>query len=105
MATINPLSLIETMHGKIAKDDDFFFTERYGKIYVISLRKNSMPPSEAQLANRKLFKLAYFKVAFDLADPVKKAAWQTLADNSDGKYKTARGIAFASYFAQLKSTI
>ena len=105
MATVNPISVIESMHGKLAKDDDFVFTERYGKIYVISFKKSTVAPSEAQQFNRKCFKLAYYKVAFDLADPVKKAAWQTLADLSGGKYKTARGIAFATYFAQLKASL
>jgi hypothetical protein len=34
-----------------------------------------------------------------MADPDKKAEWQSVAENSHGKYKTARGAALASYYA------
>ena len=35
----------------------------------------------------------------DMADPDKRAEWQDVADNSNGRYKTARGAALASYYA------
>ena len=34
-----------------------------------------------------------------MADPDKRAEWQEVADNSNGRYKTARGAALASYYA------
>jgi hypothetical protein len=35
-----------------------------------------------------------------MADPEKKAEWQAVADASHGKFKTARGAAFAVYYNQ-----
>lgn len=35
----------------------------------------------------------------DMADPDKRAEWQEVTDNSNGRYKTARGVALASYYA------
>ena len=34
-----------------------------------------------------------------MADPDKKAEWQEIATASHGRWKTARGAAFASYYA------
>ena len=34
----------------------------------------------------------------DMADPEKKTEWKEVAANSNGKYKTPRGAAFASYY-------
>lgn len=39
------------------------------------------------------------QAAADMADPDKRAEWQEVADNSNGRYKTARGAALASYYA------
>ena len=39
------------------------------------------------------------KPSADMADPDKRAEWQEVADNSNGRYKTARGAALASYYA------
>ena len=44
------------------------------------------------------FATAASQAAADMSDPDKKAEWQTVAENSNGKYKTARGAAFASYY-------
>ena len=80
MSTINPISLIETMHGKIAKDDDFVFAERYGKIYVISFRKSSVPPTEAQAAAQQKMASVAAQAKAIYADPEQlatyRAAWK-----------------------------
>lgn len=56
-------------------------------------------PSAVQLANRTRFATAASQAADDMADPDKRAEWQEIANASHGKWKTARGAAFASYYA------
>jgi hypothetical protein len=36
-----------------------------------------------------------------MADLDKKAEWEAIAEASNGKYKTARGAAFAAYYAEI----
>ena len=40
------------------------------------------------------------RAAADMADPEKNAEWQAVANASHGKFKTARGAAFAVYYNQ-----
>ena len=52
------------------------------------------------LEAQERFASAASKAAADMADPEKKAEWQAVADASHGKFKTARGAAFAVYYNQ-----
>ena len=52
------------------------------------------------LEAQERFASAAAKAAADMADPEKKAEWQAVADASHGKFKTARGAAFAVYYNQ-----
>ena len=74
-------------------------TERYGNTYATKVTYSDAEPTAAQLANRARFATACTQAADDMADPDKRAEWQEVADNSNGKYKTARGAAVASYYA------
>lgn len=70
----------------------------YGNNYANYMRIPNIEPTAAQIAGRERFATAASQAAADMADPEKKAEWQAVADKSDGKYKTARGAAFASYY-------
>lgn len=72
----------------------------YGNTYANPVTYSTKDPSMAQLAQQERFAQAASKAADDMADIDKKAEWQAIADASHGKYKTARGAAFAAYYAE-----
>lgn len=69
----------------------------YGNTYANPVTYSSKESTAAQIAAQVAFADAASKAAADMADPEKKAEWQAIADASHGKYKTARGAAFAHY--------
>lgn len=103
MARIVPISLIESIHGKLDKDENFVFSKRYGSTHVWEVEPSDKEPTAAQLAVQARFSTAASQAAADMADPDKKAEWQDVADASNGKWKTARGAAFASYYAEAEA--
>ena len=101
MAKIVPISLIESIHGKLDKDENFVFSKRYGNTHVWEVEPSKKDPTMAQLAGQARFAEAASRAADDMADLDKKAEWQAIAEASNGKYKTARGAAFAAYYAEI----
>ncbi len=97
---IDAISLIDGMSGKLNKKEKVVFSKRYGNIHAWEVEHNEQDPTAAQISARTRFSTAATKAAADMADPEKKAEWQEVADASKGKYKTARGAAFASYYNQ-----
>ncbi len=97
---IDAISLIDGMSGKLNKKEKVVFSKRYGNIHAWEVEHTEQDPTAAQIAARTRFSTASTKAAADMADPEKKAEWQEVADASKGKYKTARGAAFASYYSQ-----
>jgi hypothetical protein len=100
MAKIVPISLIESIHGKLDKDENFVFSKRYGNTHVWEVEPSTKEPTANQLAQQMRFATAASQAAEDMKDPDKKAEWQSVAEASNGKWKTARGAAFASYYSQ-----
>ena len=100
MAKIVPISLIESIHGKLDKDENFVFSKRYGNTHVWEVEPSQKEPTAAQIAVQARFAEAASQASADMADPEKKADWQEIADASNGKWKTARGAAFASYYQE-----
>ena len=101
MAKIVPISLIESIHGKLDKDEDFVLSKRYGNTYVWEVEPSKKDPTMGQLAGQERFARAASMAADDMLDLDKKAEWQAIAEASNGKYKTARGAAFAAYYAEI----
>lgn len=71
----------------------------YGQVVACKVTYSDAPETAKQLANQVRFSYAAGMASADMADPDKKAEWQQVAEYSRGKYKTARGAAFASYYA------
>lgn len=104
MARINgDLPFVFSQHGayKKGKKGETRIVTRtvYGNTYANPVTYSNKEPTAAQLAQQSRFATAASKAAADMADPEKKAEWKEIADNSNGKWKTARGAAFASYYA------
>ena len=100
MAKIETISVIEGIRGKLDGTENLVFSKRYGQTYAWEMRPSKKDPTPGQLAQQERFAQAASKAADDMADIDKKAEWQAIADASNGKYKTARGAAFAAYYAE-----
>ena len=100
MAKIDTISVMEGIRGKLDGTENLVFSKRYGQTYAWEMRPSKKDPTMAQLAQQERFAQAASKAADDMADIDKKAEWQAIADASNGKYKTARGAAFAAYYAE-----
>lgn len=72
----------------------------YGNSYANPVTYSDADPTPAQLMAQSRFANATQLANADMQNPTKKAEWQAVADASHGKYKTARGAAFASYYNQ-----
>ena len=100
MAKFNLAAPFEGVSGKLDKDDNLVFSQRYGATHAWEVEHSKKDPTANQLVVRERFSTAATKAATDMKDPEKKEEWQAIADASNGKHKTARGAAFASYYAQ-----
>ena len=100
MAKIETISVVDGISGKLDKNENLVFSKRFGQTYAWEMTPSKQDPTAAQVAVRTRFSTAATKAAQDMADPEKKAEWQAVADASNGRYKTARGAAFASYYKE-----
>ena len=98
MAKIETISVIEAIRGKLDGSENLVFSKRYGTTYAWEMTPSTKAPSAAQLTVRERFATAAVQASADMADPEKKAEWKEVAMASDGRYKTPRGAAFASYY-------
>jgi hypothetical protein len=71
----------------------------YGNTVACKVTYSDKPATAAQTMAQERFASAQTKASADMKDPEKKAEWKAIADASHGKFKTARGAAFAHYYA------
>ena len=98
MAKFNLVAPFEGVSGKLDKDNNIVFSQRFGDTHAWEVEPSKKAPTAAQLAVQERFATAAAQAAADMADPEKKAEWKEVAANSNGKWKTPRGAAFASYY-------
>ena len=72
----------------------------YGNVVAAKVTYSDKEPTMGQLNGQARFAWAASKAAEDMLDLEKKAEWQAVAEASHGKYKTARGAAFAAYYVE-----
>ena len=90
---------VKSMSGKADKDDVLVFSTRYGATYAWEMEVKKQEFSDAQKAVHEKFKSVTAMMQEELSDPAKKKEWEEKARQSGGKYKTARGCAFAHFWA------
>ena len=98
MAKFNLAAPFEGVSGKLDKDNNLVFSQRFGDTHAWEVEPSKKEPTAAQLAVQERFATASAQASADMADPEKKAEWKEVANASRGKYKTPRGAAFASYY-------
>lgn len=97
------LPLVLSQHGSWRKgkkgDTRMVARHIYGNTYANPVTYSDKPPTALQIQLQSRFATAAAQAAADMKDPEKYAEWKAIADASHGKWKTARGAAFASYYA------
>jgi hypothetical protein len=73
----------------------------YGNIVAAKVTYSDKEPTMGQIALQQRFATAARRASADMEDPDKKAEWKAVAEASHGKYKAARGAAFAAYYTDL----
>lgn len=96
------MPFVMSQHGayKKGKKGDTRIVVRtiYGNSYANPVTYSDKPATAAQLAAQERFATAQTQASADMLDPEKKAEWKAIAAASNGRYKTARGAAFANYY-------
>ena len=101
MAKFDLYAPFKGVSGKLDKEDDLVFSQRYGTTYAWEVEPSKKEPTMGQLAQQERFAEAASRAAADMLDLEKKLEWQAVAEASHGKYKTARGAAFAAYYTEI----
>ena len=68
MAKFNLAAPFEGVSGKLDKDDNLVFSQRYGATYAWEVEKSKKDPTMAQLAQQERFAQAASKAADDMLD-------------------------------------
>ena len=79
MAKFNLYAPFEGCSGKLDKDDNLVFSQRYGTTYAWEVEPSKKEPTEEQMAHRARFATACTQATADMADPDKRAEWQEVA--------------------------
>ncbi len=115
MAKVKDITFPKTS-GKLNKKDDKIYRIRNGKQQSYTASENSVPPSKAQIAHRKLFGKVTAIVNAIEADPKQKAEWdqKRIAYNKNltakhdwltKRYDTVRSFAHFIISSQLEQTL
>lgn len=102
MAEITTNSIIESISGKLDKDEQIVFRTRNGKKIAYVYHKKEHSPTENQTSYREIFRQASANAKADMENPKKLAHWQTIVANPDNKYTSPYFAALAHYIQQLK---
>ena len=100
VSLISRYSLLVTKYLNMKK---LVCSQRYGTTIVRYQTQQNPPPTELQNLHRERFKVATQLAINDMLDPIARAKWAVEVQQSNGKWKTARGAAFAYYYKLMRS--
>ena len=94
-----------SVSGKLSKDSEMYFTQRFGETVVSNYPKHKDPAkiTDRQKARYVVFQQAVAQATIELTDPQRKAYWleQFNAQKEPKKYKTLRGFVIAQLTNQI----
>ena len=102
MAKVDLNSPFWNISGKISKNDDVVYRTRNGKTSQYKMNMPVFGGSDKQLKHQELVRKANQLVSEELKIEERKKYWQSVAEDNENRYKTARGAAFAYFLAELK---
>lgn len=98
---------ISGLHGRLTNDSEFYCANRLGKTVVSNYpkRQNSLKTTDNQRLNRSRFQQAVLAAQAELADPVRRAHWQSLFDSQPAphRYKILRNFVIAQIARNLRT--
>ena len=102
MAEITTHSIIESISGKLDKDDKVVYRTRNGKKTAYIYHKKEFVATANQTTYHEIFRQASANAKADIANPKKLAHWQAVVDDPENKYTSPYFAALAHYIKQLK---
>jgi hypothetical protein len=102
MAKVDLNSPFWNISGKISKNDNVVYRTRNGKTSQYKMNMPVFGGSDKQLKHQELVRKANQLVSEELKIEERKKYWQSVAEDDENSYKTARGAAFAYFLAELK---
>ncbi len=102
MAKVDLNSPFWNISGKISKKDNMVYRTRNGKTSQYKMNMPVFGGSDKQLEYQELVREANRLVSEELKIDKRKAYWQSVAEDEENRYKTARGAAFAHFLSKLK---
>ena len=102
MAEITTNSIIDSISGKLDKDEQIVFRTRNGKKTAYVYHKKEHIATENQSSYREIFRQASANAKADIANPKKLAHWQKVVADPENKYTSPYFAALAHYIQQLK---
>ena len=102
MAEITTNSIIESISGKLDKDEQIVFRTRNGKKTAYIYHKKEFVATENQSTYREIFRQACANAKADMANPKKLAQWQKVVAAPENKYTSPYFAALAHHIKQLK---
>lgn len=95
---------ISGLHGRLANDSETYCAKRLGKTVVSNYpkRQNPAKTTDNQRANRSRFQQSVLAAQAELADPVRRAYWQSRFNNqpAPARYKILRNFVIAQLINQ-----
>ena len=102
MAEITTNSIIDSISGKLDKDEQIVFRTRNGKKTAYVYHKKEHIATDNQASYREIFRQASANAKADIANPKKLAQWQKVVADPENKYTSPYFAALAHYIQQLK---
>ena len=86
MAQIETLSFIDSISGKLDKNEQIVFRTRNGKKTAYILHKSERQATETQNNYREIFRQASANAKADMANPKKLSQWKKVVADPENKY-------------------
>ena len=102
MAEITTNSIIESISGKLDKDEQIVFRTRNGKKTAYVYHKKEHIATENQSTYREIFRQASANAKADMENPKKLSQWKKVVADPENKYTSPYFAALAHYIKQLK---
>ena len=90
-----------SVSGKLNKKDDMVYRTRDGVTHEYRMKKCEFVATEKQLEAQRVMREVNARVSEEMKNVERKAYWQSVVDESEGKYYRARDAAYAYYYGEM----
>ena len=90
-----------SVSGKLNKKDDMVYRTRDGVTHEYRMKKREFVATEKQLEAQRVMREVNARVSEEMKNVERKAYWQSVVDESEGKYYRARDAEYAYYYGEM----